>query len=59
MSEFASEYYWTIIASSFFLAGIVKGTLGLGLPTTAITILTFFLPFRCGDDKRYPCFNFE
>jgi uncharacterized membrane protein YfcA len=44
MNEFASEYYWIIISSSFFLAGIVKGTLGLGLPTTAITILTFFLP---------------
>ena len=44
MNEFASEYYWIIIASSFFIAGMVKGTLGLGLPTTAITILTFFLP---------------
>ena len=44
MSEFATEYYWAIIAFSFFLAGLVKGTLGLGLPTTAITILTFFIP---------------
>ena len=44
MTQFAIEYYWIIIASSFFLAGIVKGTLGLGLPTTAITILTFFIP---------------
>ena len=44
MSEFASEYYWVIIVTSFFLAGIVKGTLGLGLPTVAITFLTFFIP---------------
>jgi hypothetical protein len=41
MSEFASEYYWVIIVTSFFLAGIVKGTLGLGLPTVAITFLPF------------------
>ena len=44
MSEFAAEYYWIIIVTSFFLAGIVKGTLGLGLPTVAITLLTFFIP---------------
>ena len=44
MSEFAAEYYWIIIVTSFFLAGIVKGTLGLGLPTVAITFLTFFIP---------------
>lgn len=44
MSEFTIEYYWAIVAATFFVAGIVKGVLGLGLPTVAITILTFFIP---------------
>ena len=32
-----------IVAIAFFLAGVVKGVIGIGLPTTAITIMTFFI----------------
>ena len=32
-----------LIGVAYFIAGIVKGVLGIGLPTTAITIMTFFL----------------
>ena len=29
-----------IVAISFFIAGIIKGVIGIGLPTTALTLLT-------------------
>ena len=29
-----------IVATSFFIAGIIKGVIGIGLPTTALTLLT-------------------
>ena len=32
-----------IVAAAFLLAGVVKGVIGIGLPTTAITIMTFFI----------------
>jgi uncharacterized membrane protein YfcA len=32
-----------LIGVAYFIAGIVKGVLGVGLPTTAITIMTFFI----------------
>ena len=32
-----------MISFAFLMAGIVKGVLGIGLPTTAITIMTFFV----------------
>ena len=32
-----------VVAIAFFLAGVVKGVIGIGLPTTAITIMTFFI----------------
>ena len=32
-----------IVGLAFFLAGVVKGVIGIGLPTTAITIMTFFV----------------
>lgn len=32
-----------IVAFTFLIAGIVKGIIGIGLPTTAITIMTFFV----------------
>ena len=30
---------------NYFIAGIVKGVIGIGLPTTSITIMTFFSIF--------------
>lgn len=35
---------WTAISLCFFLAGMVKGVIGLGLPTVAIGLLGLFLP---------------
>ena len=32
-----------IVTFAFFVAGVVKGVIGIGLPTTAITIMTFFV----------------
>ena len=32
-----------LVSLTFFIAGIVKGVIGIGLPTTAITIMTFFV----------------
>ena len=32
-----------IVSLAFFVAGVVKGVIGSGLPTTAITIMTFFV----------------
>jgi hypothetical protein len=32
-----------IVSLAFFVAGVVKGVIGIGLPTTAITIMTFFV----------------
>ena len=32
-----------LVGIAFFIAGIVKGVIGIGLPTTAITIMTFFM----------------
>ena len=32
-----------LVAFSFFIAGVVKGVIGIGLPTTAITLMTFFV----------------
>ena len=32
-----------IVSLAFFAAGVVKGVIGIGLPTTAITIMTFFV----------------
>jgi uncharacterized membrane protein YfcA len=32
-----------IVAAAFLLDGVVKGVIGIGLPTTAITIMTFFI----------------
>ena len=32
-----------LVGIAFFIAGIVKGVIGIGLPTTAITIMTFFI----------------
>ena len=32
-----------IVGLAFLIAGIVKGVIGIGLPTTAITIMTFFV----------------
>ena len=32
-----------IVSFAFFIAGVVKGVIGIGLPTTAITIMTFFV----------------
>ena len=32
-----------IVALAYLLAGLVKGVIGIGLPTTAITIMTFFI----------------
>ena len=32
-----------LIGFAYFIAGIVKGIIGIGLPTTAITIMTFFI----------------
>lgn len=35
---------WLMIAAVFFLAGLVKGVIGLGLPTVAMGMLGLFLP---------------
>ena len=32
-----------IVAFTFLIAGLIKGIIGIGLPTTAITIMTFFV----------------
>ena len=32
-----------VVALAYLLAGLVKGIIGIGLPTTAITIMTFFI----------------
>ena len=32
-----------IVSLAFIVAGVVKGLIGIGLPTTAITIMTFFI----------------
>ena len=36
---------------TYIIAGTIKGTLGLGLPTTALTIMTFsYPPFQAFGD---------
>ncbi|MGC6537683.1 MAG: TSUP family transporter [Candidatus Puniceispirillaceae bacterium] len=38
---------WLLAAGIYLIAGTIKGLLGLGLPTTAITLLTLFVsPFQ-------------
>ena len=32
-----------IVGLAYLIAGVVKGVIGIGLPTTAITIMTFFI----------------
>tara|TARA_Y100000991_G_scaffold7354_1_gene5607 strand:- start:2763 stop:3536 length:774 start_codon:yes stop_codon:yes gene_type:complete len=32
-----------LVGLAYFIAGIVKGVIGIGLPTTSITIMTFFI----------------
>ena len=32
-----------IVGFAYLIAGVVKGVIGIGLPTTAITIMTFFI----------------
>lgn len=42
---------------TYIIAGTIKGTLGLGLPTTALTIMTFFLsPFQALAINLIPMF---
>lgn len=42
---------------TYLIAGTIKGTLGLGLPTTALTIMTFFLsPFQALAINLVPMF---
>jgi len=49
-----------IVAFTFLIAGLVKGIIGIGLPTTAITIMTFFftvasfgINFSANDCDKY------
>lgn len=38
-----SQIIYLFIFSVYLMAGVIKGLLGLGLPTTAITLMSFFL----------------
>ena len=38
-----SQMIYLYIISIYLIAGVIKGLLGLGLPTTAITLMSFFL----------------
>lgn len=38
-----SEFLYLYIFAVYLIAGTIKGLLGLGLPTTAITLMSFFL----------------
>ena len=40
---FNPNNFYFIILIIFFLGGVVKGTIGVGLPTITIGLLTFFL----------------
>ena len=37
------DYLFVIYLGIFFLGGLVKGTIGVGLPTVTLTLLSFFL----------------
>ena len=42
---------------TYVIAGTIKGTLGVGLPTSALTIMTFFLsPFQALAINLVPMF---
>jgi len=43
---FNSNSFYLIIFIIFFLGGIVKGTIGVGLPTITIGLLTFFFDIK-------------
>ena len=36
--------WWTLIGATFLLAGLVKGVIGMGLPTVAMGLLALALP---------------
>ena len=55
MLDFSSLLLFVFI--TYLVAGTIKGTLGLGLPTTALTIMTFFLsPFQALAINLIPMF---
>lgn len=37
-------FMWLVASLAFLLAGFVKGTIGMGLPTVAIAVLSLFMP---------------
>jgi uncharacterized membrane protein YfcA len=43
-SDLAAMGSWTLIAATFLLAGLVKGVIGMGLPTVAMGLLALVLP---------------
>lgn len=40
------DYLFFIYLSIFFLGGLVKGTIGVGLPTVTLTLLSFFFDIK-------------
>lgn len=40
----ASPMIWVVVASVFLLAGLVKGVVGMGLPTVAMGLLAIIMP---------------
>ena len=57
MSEIEGVILSGFVFATYIIAGTIKGTLGLGLPTTALTIMTFFLsPFQALAINLVPMF---
>ena len=55
-----SEFLYFYIFAVYLIAGTIKGLLGLGLPTTAITLMSFFLsPLQALAMNLMPMFAFS
>jgi uncharacterized membrane protein YfcA len=37
-------YYWVAVSAVFLLAGVIKGVIGLGLPTVSMALLALWMP---------------
>jgi len=46
MDSFAFDYLFFIYLIIFFFGGLVKGTIGVGLPTVTLTLLSFFFDIK-------------
>ena len=46
MDSIVFDYLFFIYIIIFFVGGLVKGTIGVGLPTVTLTLLSFFFDIK-------------